>query len=73
MEAVVSVVFVCEITLSCGQEVNSMCDRSQAKIQASVSVLWTEAGCAELGLGGVEEAGLGCCSVAEISIRLCCS
>lgn len=65
-----SVVFVCEITLSCGQEVNSMCDNSQAKIQDSV--LWTEAGRAELGLGVVEEAGLGCRSVAEISVRLCC-
>lgn len=68
-----SVVSVCEITLSCGQEVNSMCDNSQAKIQDSVSVLWTEAGWAELGLGGVEEAGMGCRSVAEISVRLCCS
>lgn len=56
--------FVCEIRLSCGQEVNSMCDNSQAKRQDSVSALWTEAGWAELGLGGVEEAGLGCPSVA---------
>ncbi len=65
--------FVCEIRLSCGQEVNSMCDNSQAKRQDSVSVLWTEAGWAELGLGGVEEAGLGCRSVAWISISLRCS
>lgn len=64
MEAVVSVVFVCEIMLSCGHEVNSMCDNSQAKIQDSVRMLWTEAGWAELGLGGGEEAGLGCLSVA---------
>lgn len=55
---------VCEITLSCGQEVNSMCDNSQVRIQDSVSVLWTKAGGAELGLGGVEEAGLGRRSVA---------
>lgn len=73
MEGVVSVMSVCEITLSCGQEVNRMCDNSQAKIQDFVSVLWTEAGWAELGLGRVEEAGLGCRSVAEISVRLCCS
>lgn len=61
MEAVVS---VCEITLSCGHEVNSMCDNSQAKIQDSVRMLWTEAGWAELGSGGGEEAGLGCLSAA---------
>lgn len=41
-----------------------MCDNSQAKIQDSVSVLWTRAGWDELGLGGVEEAGLGRRSVA---------
>lgn len=63
MDAVVSECFVCEITLSCGQEVNSMCDNIQAKRQGGVSVLWTEAGWAELGLGEVEEGGLGCCSV----------
>lgn len=40
-----------------------MCDNSQVKIQDSVSVLWTKAGGAELGLGGVEE-GLGRRSVA---------
>lgn len=40
-----------------------MCDNSQAKIQGSVSVLWTKAGCAELRFGGVEEAGVGCRSV----------
>lgn len=64
VDAVVSSVFFCEITLSCGQEVNSMCDNSQTKIQDSVSALWTKAGWAELGLGGVEGAGLGYPSVA---------
>lgn len=58
--------------LSCGQEVNSMCDNSQAKIHDSVSVLWTKAGWAELGLDGVEEVGLGGFSVAWMSILLCC-
>lgn len=56
--------FVCEMTQFCGQEVNSMCDNSQVKIQDSVSALWTKAGWAELGLGGVEAAGLGRRSVA---------
>lgn len=41
-----------------------MCDNSQAKIQDSVSVLWTKAGGAELRLGGVEADELGCRSVA---------
>ena len=55
--------FVCEITLPCGQEVNSMCDNIQANRQGSVSMLWTKAGWAELGLGTVE-GGPGCGSVA---------
>lgn len=49
--------------LSCGQEVNSMCDNSQAKIHNRVSVLWTEAAWAELGLGEVEDGELGYFSV----------
>lgn len=39
VDAEVSAVSVCEIMLSCGQEVKSMCDSSQAKIQDSVSEL----------------------------------
>lgn len=50
-----------------------MCDNSQAKIQDNVSALWTKAGWAELGLGRVEEAGLGRPSVAWVSICLRCS
>lgn len=69
----IGVFSVCEIMLSSGQEKNNMCDNSQANIHGSVSVLWTKAGWAELASGGVDEAGVGCCSVVSISIRLRCS
>lgn len=45
-----------EVTLSFGQEVNNMCDKSHAKAQDSVTLLW--ASWAELGLGEVEEGKL---------------
>lgn len=47
------------MTLPSGQEVNSMCDSSQANVQDSVSVLGTGADGAELNSSGVEEDGPG--------------
>lgn len=60
----IGVFSVREISLSCGQEKNNICDNSQANIQDSVSMPWVEAAQAELASGGVDEAGVGCCSVA---------
>ncbi|TNN60698.1 hypothetical protein EYF80_029042 [Liparis tanakae] len=57
-----------------GQEANATCVSSQARVQdSSVRTRGAAAGRAELGAGGVDEAGLRGRSVAATSVRLCCS